>query len=53
MGSLVLVFAMFASGYLIGVWTACLVLRQRQNDDDRMPVLAKVVTAKVVTGAVE
>ena len=45
MGSLVLVFAVFATGYLVGVWTACLVFRQSQNDDDRIPIRAAAAGA--------
>jgi hypothetical protein len=31
MGGMGLVFALFTIGYMLGVWTACLVLRSRQR----------------------
>ena len=31
MGLMSLVFALFTIGYILGVWTACLVLRQSQR----------------------
>jgi hypothetical protein len=31
MGSVGALFALFVTGYLLGVWTACLVLRQGQS----------------------
>ena len=31
MGSIGALFALFVAGYLLGVWTACLVLRQGQS----------------------
>jgi hypothetical protein len=33
-GSIGTLFALFVVGYLLGVWTACLVLHQRQDDDE-------------------
>jgi len=31
MGSIGALFALFVAGYLVGVWTACVVLRQAQG----------------------
>jgi hypothetical protein len=33
-GSVGTLFALFVAGYLLGVWTACVVLRQGQGADE-------------------
>jgi hypothetical protein len=41
MGSTGALFALFVAGYLLGVWTACLVLRQGQDAyEDGLPSAA-------------
>jgi hypothetical protein len=43
-----LVFALFTVGYILGVWTACLVLRQTQREyEDGEPALRYRVPAIV------
>jgi hypothetical protein len=34
MGSMGTLFALFVAGYLLGVWTACIVLRRGQRDHE-------------------
>jgi len=51
MGLMSFVFALFTLGYILGVWTACLVFRQpqREYEDDRHTsalVLARVPIAE-------
>ncbi len=49
MGLAGVVFALFTAGYIIGVWTACLVLRQPQRVyEDGMPVALATARAMVV-----
>ncbi len=51
MGLMSFVFAIFTIGYILGVWTACLVFRQpqREYEDGRhtsAPILARVPIAE-------
>jgi len=47
MGLAGVVFALFTSGYIIGVWTACLVLRQPQRlYEDGIPL--PLATARAI-----
>jgi hypothetical protein len=49
MGLAGVVFALFTAGYIIGVWTACLVLRQPQRVyEDGIPVALATARAMVV-----
>lgn len=47
MGVIGVVFALFAVGYILGVWTACLVVRQPQRAyEDGVP--AALAAARVI-----
>jgi hypothetical protein len=47
MGVVGVVFALFTVGYILGVWTTCLVFRQpRRADDEAVPALT---TTRVIT----
>ena len=53
MGLLSLIFTLFTIGYILGVWTACMVFRQPQRSfEDGMPaiglVLARAVTVEQI-----
>jgi hypothetical protein len=53
-----LVFALFTVGYILGVWTACLVLRQTQKEYEdgvaarysRVPVMVRSRVSPVIAG---
>jgi hypothetical protein len=51
MGSIGALFALFVAGYLVGVWTACMVLRQGQGDyEDGTPGTPSTVFDTSVVG---
>jgi hypothetical protein len=47
MGLMSLVFALFTTGYILGVWTACLVLRQPQREFEEGRAASALVLARV------
>jgi hypothetical protein len=52
MGVMGLVFALFTVGYILGVWTAFLVLRQSQGQyEDAVPVRVSTTPVIVLGGA--
>jgi hypothetical protein len=52
MGVLGLVFALFTVGYILGVWTAFVVLRQPQGQyEDAVPVRVSTIPVIVLGGA--
>lgn len=52
MGVMGLVFALFTVGYILGVWTAFVVLRQPQDKyEDAVPVRASTTPVIVLGGA--
>jgi hypothetical protein len=52
MGLAGVVFALFTSGYIIGVWTACLVLRQPQRIYEEGIPLPLATARAIVVGVV-
>lgn len=47
-----LVFALFTVGYMLGVWSACLVLKQPQGQyEDAVPVRVSTAPVIVLRGA--
>jgi hypothetical protein len=44
MGVMGLVFALFTVGYILGVWTACLVFRRSQRAEEDVAVPVIVIT---------
>lgn len=52
MGLAGIVFALFTAGYIIGVWTACLVLRQPQRVYEDGVTLSLATARAVVVRAV-
>jgi hypothetical protein len=55
MGLAGVVFALFASGYILGVWVACLVLKQPQHvyEDGVPPPMAGARTIVIRAAAAE
>jgi hypothetical protein len=52
MGVMGLVFALFTVGYILGVWTAFVVLRQPQGQyEDAVPVRVRATPVIVLGGA--
>ena len=52
MGVIGLVFALFTVGYILGVWTACLVLKQPQGQyEDAVSVGVSAIPVIVLRGA--
>jgi hypothetical protein len=49
MGMAGLVLAIFTSGYILGVWAACLVLRQPQKSYEDGSVVRMARTSSIVT----
>jgi hypothetical protein len=47
MGLISFVFAIFTIGYILGVWTACLVLRQPQREYEEGRHASAIVLARV------